>query len=600
MSEQELVGAGPAVESSSRTGDRGAGWTPETKKTLAELPDARWVELTKGQPRHRKGTVADDSALQQLPSKLNWFRLNVLWGSRNDLLARLSDPTAKLRRRHVGTPDPARLVVDLRTPPGQESDGPPSPGAASAKPLSFLLMGDTGEGDCSQYALVPPLNAVAERIKARFLFVCSDVIYPVGRLNEYAAKFYHPYRTVKLPVYAIPGNHDWYDGLEAFMANFVGPDAVGAAAGPTAESGSWLARVRNRCLNAVRELLWSNPNWNLDQDLIQRGLAMRDQPSQQLQPPQPGPYFTIETDSVRFVCIDTGILGGLDADQGRWLREVSADEKPKILLTGKPLVVDGRVEREYRIDGAPEELDTVLKVAHHPDHHYVAVIGGDVHNYQHYLVRLKGHGRRPDRDVHHVVSGGGGAFMHATHLVPKVAVDDDDLAFDESRYRAYPLRLDSLAAFSRVLQDEVSRLRLPLKIKIDDLQAAQLINERFKKRGDPEPYPDLRRPSQHEVPAPPPKLSWLQRVVNRGILVAVGGRRFQRWLAPALDWDRPPFFKHFLQLEVGSTGVHVRCYAVTGLGGEDEIDPPVEEEFTIDLGVGPLGSTPSTPLGSTP
>lgn len=575
MNAQELLGAEPAYRSTSRTSDEGAGWTPETTDALAELPDAAWVALACEQPTGDLPSAADGRALRQLPRKLTWFRAKVLWGTRNDFIARLSDPTAGLRRRHVGDPDRHRLSVDLTTPAGQGPDGP----------LSFLLMGDTGEGDCSQYALVPPLTTVAARVNARFLFVCSDVIYPVGRLNDYTVRFYHPYKTLPVPIYAIPGNHDWYDGLEAFMTNFVGPDAVGAAAAEvTAKPSSRLARVRAWCLDLIRELLWSNPNWNLNQELIAAGPPMRGAANQQRQPAQPGPYFTIETDHVRFVCIDTGILGGLDGDQGRWLREVSADEKPKILLTGKPLVVDGEVKRAYRIEDAPPELDTVLKVAHHPDHHYVAVIGGDVHNYQHYRVRLTGPGQPPGRVMHHIVSGGGGAFMHATHLVSYVDTAEEDLAFGEQDYRAYPLRMDSLAAFSIVLQSVVSRLRLPLKIQIDDRQAAQMINQRFTRLGAPEPYPELRRPGEPVAPAAPPPLTWLQRVVNRGILVAIGGRRFQSLLAPALDWDRPPFFKHFLQLEVGPAGVRVRCYAVTGRGGKDEIDPPVEEEFTIPIG----------------
>jgi len=35
---------------------------------------------------------------------------------------------------------------------------------------------------------------------------------------------------------------------------------------------------------------------------------------------------------VRFVGIDTGIIGNIDGDQGDWLRKVSAGPKPKILL----------------------------------------------------------------------------------------------------------------------------------------------------------------------------------------------------------------------------------------------------------------------------
>ncbi len=58
--------------------------------------------------------------------------------------------------------------------------------------FSFLLMGDTGEGDASQYAVVPPL--LARAAGTAFLFVCSDVLYPLGDVNDYATKFYRPYQ----------------------------------------------------------------------------------------------------------------------------------------------------------------------------------------------------------------------------------------------------------------------------------------------------------------------------------------------------------------------------------------------------------------------
>ena len=163
MNAQELLGAEPAYRSTSRTSDEGAGWTPETTDALAELPDAAWVALACEQPTGDLPSAADGRALRQLPRKLTWFRAKVLWGTRNDFIARLSDPTAGLRRRHVGDPDRHRLSVDLTTPAGQGSEGP----------LSFLLMGDTGEGDCSQYALVPPLTTVAARVNARFLLCAA-------------------------------------------------------------------------------------------------------------------------------------------------------------------------------------------------------------------------------------------------------------------------------------------------------------------------------------------------------------------------------------------------------------------------------------------
>ena len=93
----------------------------------------------------------------------------------------------------------------------------------------FVVIGDTGEGDASQHVLRDQLLAVADRPDVRFVVVSSDVVYPTGAMNDYEAKFWLPFKGVTVPVYAIPGNHDWYDALEGFAATFLQPDAARAA-----------------------------------------------------------------------------------------------------------------------------------------------------------------------------------------------------------------------------------------------------------------------------------------------------------------------------------------------------------------------------------
>ncbi len=53
-----------------------------------------------------------------------------------------------------------------------------------------------------------------------FAVVASDVIYPVGTADDYETKFFRPYQAYPAPIYAIPGNHDWYEGLGGFMRVF--------------------------------------------------------------------------------------------------------------------------------------------------------------------------------------------------------------------------------------------------------------------------------------------------------------------------------------------------------------------------------------------
>ena len=78
-----------------------------------------------------------------------------------------------------------------------------------------------GEGDASQHILRDQLLSVANHPDVRFVVISSDVVYPVGSMNDYEAKFWLPFKGVTKAVYAIPGNHDWYDALEAFAATFL-------------------------------------------------------------------------------------------------------------------------------------------------------------------------------------------------------------------------------------------------------------------------------------------------------------------------------------------------------------------------------------------
>src|SRR5262245_45530296 len=95
--------------------------------------------------------------------------------------------------------------------------------------FSFLVIGDPGEGDASQYSLVSRYLELGRRDDVKFLVVSSDVIYPAGSMHDYEANFYLPFQGFAKPIYAIPGNHDWYDALEGFNANFLEPKAARAA-----------------------------------------------------------------------------------------------------------------------------------------------------------------------------------------------------------------------------------------------------------------------------------------------------------------------------------------------------------------------------------
>ena len=141
--------------------------------------------------------VMESHAVERKP--LSWLDPRVLWQSRNEFVTKIHDRVPQLRQR---------WMADFA------ESGPP-PVDLGYKDFVFCLMGDTGEGDSSQWALLPTLNRVGE--DAKFIFICSDIIYSAGHMHEYREKFYWPYSHLPKPIYAIPGNHDWYDSLDGFM-----------------------------------------------------------------------------------------------------------------------------------------------------------------------------------------------------------------------------------------------------------------------------------------------------------------------------------------------------------------------------------------------
>ena len=511
---------------SARTSSADAGWSAGT--------DGTWRELMTELPKQKRRS---------------WFNPVILWRCRNDPLARLSDPVPFERSRWIAGLSREQLTVDLR---------PHLPGG-----FSFLLMGDTGEGDNSQYAVVPPVVAQAE--DTAFLLLCSDVLYPLGDVNDYDRKFYRPYAGYPGPVYGLPGNHDWYDDLAAFQYHLCGVTTplrrATLRADHTATGHSWPKVV-------LRRLLWRRPR--RPDDLVITPARQRRSATGQRQPvPQPGPYFVLDAGPVRLVCIDTGILGDLDQQQARWLLDVSRDPRPKLLLTGKPLLVDGEVDG-CELQGQPEGFATVLDVVHHAPFHYLGSIGGDIHNYQRYPVTLPDGGH-----VEHVVSGGGGAFMHATHLIDNIDTSPvhERFGVTEAEFRCYPWRRDSLAAYSHVLQSRLDRWHLPFRATLTDAEAARFVQDRS----------HVHSGGPREVAE---RIGRRQRLVA-AVLVRFGGQRFHKWFSPFFDWDDPPFFKNFLRLDVSGDAVagavRVTCFGVTGHLA-DEADTPVADSYTMTWG----------------
>jgi hypothetical protein len=470
---------------------------------------------------------------------------------------------------------------------------------------SFLLVGDPGEADASQYAVVEPL--LARGRDTDFMVIVSDVIYPAGDVNDYVNGFYIPYEEYPKPIYALPGNHDWYAMLNGFMFHFCGAEALPPV---PYHPLSYPARERRA---RKRWRLSSRPNRPLLLRYRDRRAPWAETPALA---PQPGPYWALDAGPLRLVAIDTGVGGNIDHEQGEWLLRVSRGPRPKILLTGKPIYVNNRHDPGEIWWGDDRGL-TVDDVVRDPANGYVAAVGGDVHNYQRYPVRVG------DRTIQYVVSGGGGAFMNATHTIPRV----DVAGVDEADFRLYPLRGDSLARYSSVLAPRLRAAALVLVVvltvalalglgllegsiwllafeeipfAVAAAAAAALVylvviyGWIIAFGGDVDPnvaegyVGDLLgvMPRRHEAepPAPTP-LGFLTRRKLRAVLPGPGRERRLlkgKTFSAFFDFDDPPFFKSFLRAEVRGDVLRIECYGVTGWRS-DEDDPPLEDSFEIPL-----------------
>jgi uncharacterized membrane protein HdeD (DUF308 family) len=254
-------------------------------------------------------------------------------------------------------------------------------GVASDAPFTFLVVGDPGEGDASQLILSNQYATLSQRDDVKFLVVSSDVIYPDGAMHDYERCFYLPFRGFTKPIYAIPGNHDWYDANEGFNANFL--DATSAVAAMKAR------REVDLRLTTTTEARMRDDVKQAEQ--LRRAYKIRTGL-------QRAPYFEVQTDRFALIAIDTGVRRGLDPDQHRWL--VAALERAKgkfvFIVSGHPFYAGGA-------DVTSGDDEFMLLRDLFREHRVDVVMAGDTHYFEYF--------RTPGEPTHHFVNGGGGAYL---------------------------------------------------------------------------------------------------------------------------------------------------------------------------------------------
>ena len=244
---------------------------------------------------------------------------------------------------------------------------------ATGEEIWLDYVADLGDGFDATYSVASLLAApelvmtgVRPLPRAQVLVMGGDQVYPSASTRAYEDRAKGPYRAA-LPradgrtpsLFALPGNHDWYDGLTAFLRVF----------GQRRPFGGWATE-------------------------------------------QTRSYFAIELPKRWWLlAIDTQFDDYVDGPQLEYFRAVSKklrDGDSVILATSTPAWVkagSGRDDKGY------DTFEFVMREIVTPSGAVVRVmVSGDKHHYARYVER-GGDGQR-------ITCGLGGAYLAATHELP--------------------------------------------------------------------------------------------------------------------------------------------------------------------------------------
>jgi len=279
--------------------------------------------------------------------------------------------------------------------------------------FSFIVIGDPGEGDPSQHALRGQVLASAARPAVKFVLIASDVVYPQGEMKNYEPNFYLPLKGVTKPVYAIPGNHDWFNALDGFAANFMEPAVARAAIAARVNADLELSSTTGSRLDQMvddaarlRALYGVRTGW------------------------QRGPFFELHAGGFSLIAIDTGIEQRIDGKQRAWLESALARAHGAFTMAvvGHPFYAAGRSQLGQE---AFREVHDLLRA-----HRVQVMMAGDTHDFEYYA---GGGTAGASPATHYFVNGGGGAYLSIGTALDWPAAPAMDT------YAYYP-RTDALAS----------------------------------------------------------------------------------------------------------------------------------------------------------
>ena len=269
----------------------------------------------------------------------------------------------------------ARLIEALGRPQEPFFDYRGHEAQAPDAPFWLDYASDTGDGWDSTYAVahalvqptlslsVPGTHEVHTTERGAVLVLGGDEVYPVARRDTYEQRLVQPYeaarRRSEAPhphLYALPGNHDWYDGLAAFTRLFC--------------ARRWLA------------------GWQTHQSRSYFALRL------------PRGWWLLG--------VDTQLESDIDFPQVEYFRAVAremAEGDRVILCSAEPGTLHAAAEppaarRGYLENNLAYLQERVLQGR------VQVFLAGDLHQYRRHV---------DTQGAQRIIAGGGGAFLHPTH-----------------------------------------------------------------------------------------------------------------------------------------------------------------------------------------
>jgi hypothetical protein len=328
-------------------------------------------------PEARRGKqIIERLRAGELPQMVDWFDPELLAkvGVRSILSATIGSYTDQ---RLIQAATDQATEEELKSRYDYSETGKPSerlkPDASGAVWVDYIA--DLGDGFEPTFAMASLLaydqlavsGAEGGLPAGELLIMGGDQVYPDATKQEYQNRLRDPYDwafttdTPKRKLFAIPGNHDWYDGLASFSALFCSArDRISGGLG--AQLGGWRCH-QHRSYFAIK----LPHNWWIW-----------------------GP--------------DIQLVDNLDDSQRDYFDLMADQTRPgdKIILC---LAEPSWLHHNY------DNLHEISMLARKNGAKILAVLAGDWHHYSRYTCDKLG--------IQFITCGGGGAFAHATHGLKK-------------------------------------------------------------------------------------------------------------------------------------------------------------------------------------